>query len=525
MARQSRSVRRQIVASFAVLIVLFGGAAGWSFWQQRAAARSLRLANEGYLRLSVELGTQRANQGILDTLVDLLPDARDRVALRAWISLTRRSRRPRLARARGLIDASLRVATDPDDVALLRGARATLTQIDATYAEDELLFDLLFQSLSGSDRAATLRLKETLLSRENECERTLARLVRDIQGRVQRLADHSERTQAVSLRGTLLAAVLAMLVGALTIARARAALAPLEALRDRAQAVARGDLSAVTVEARDDEIGELAAEFERMVATLSARDEMLRRANAEKLQAERLAAIGRMAAHVTHEVRNPLSSMALNTEMLAEEVSGGEAARLVGAIQREIDRLTTITEEYLRVARLPRPRLEPEDLGDLVQEAAGFVRRELSAAGVELDVDVAPSLPTVRVDEGQMRQVLLNLLRNAREAMEAAQSETRRVTVRARRAPRGAVDGVEVSVSDTGPGLPESAREHLFELFFTTKERGTGLGLPLSREVVLAHGGEITASRADADEGGGARFVIWLPVTTETSDADRRAEG
>ncbi len=525
MAGRSRSVRRQIVEGFATLIVAFGVVVAWSFWQQRAAARSLRLANEGYLRLSVELATTRANQGILVTLLDRLPDERDRVISRAWIALTRRSRRPRLARARELVNASLRVTTDVDDRALLRRARDALTRVDASYADDELLFDLLFQALAANDRAAALRLKETLLARENDSEYTLSRLMREFQGRVQRLADLSERQQGRSLQLIVFAMLVAVLVGALTAARARRALAPLEALRDRARAVARGDLSAVTVEARDDEIGELAAEFERMVGTLSARDEMLRRANAERLQAERLAAIGRMAAHVTHEVRNPLSSMALNTEMLAEEVSGAEAGRLVGAIQREIDRLTTITEEYLRVARLPRPRLEPEDLGDLVQEAAGFVRRELESAGVSLEVEVEPALPTVSVDEGQMRQVLLNLLRNAREAMEAAQSEERRVRVRAGRAPRGGVDGVEVAVSDSGPGLPEAAREHLFELFFTTKERGTGLGLPLSREVVLAHGGEITASRAHADEGGGARFVIWLPVTTEASDADRRPEG
>lgn len=525
MARRSRSVRRQILTGFATLIVAFGSVAAWSLWQQQTAVRSLRLANEGYLRLSVELSAARANQGLLDALLDRLLDERDRVGSRAWIALARRSRRPRIARARALIDTSLRAATDHEDRALLNGARMTLTQIDTTYADNELLFDLLFQALSHNDHPGSLRLKETLLARESQSEYALSRLMRELQGRVQRLTDVSERQQARSLQLTLLATLVAVLLGALTTVRARRALTPLEALRDRARAVARGDLSPVAVEARDDEIGELATEFERMVETLSLRDELLKKANAERLQSERLAAIGRMAAHVTHEVRNPLSSMALNTEMLAEEVSGAEATRLVVAIQREIDRLTTITEEYLRVARLPRPRLVPEDLGDLVQETTEFIRTELETAGVKLTVRIANGLPMAEIDEGQLRQVLLNLLRNAREAMESAQSDAREIVVAVKRARRAKTDGLELSVNDTGPGLPEAVREHLFELFFTTKGQGTGLGLPLSREVVLAHGGEITATNTALDEGGGARFVVWLPAKVETIDEDRRPRG
>src|SRR5205085_256257 len=148
-----------------------------------------------------------------------------------------------------------------------------------------------------------------------------------------------------------------------------------------------------------------------------ARDVALREANEKRLQAERLAAVGRMAAHVTHEVRNPLSSMALNAEMLGDELDaigdpGRESRRLVHSIQREIDRLTSLTEEYLRVARLPAPRLQREDLASLVDDTLVFVAQEMSVAGVAVERVVGTAIPPVRVDESQLRQALLNLLRN-----------------------------------------------------------------------------------------------------------------
>lgn len=513
MASRARSVRTEIVAGFATLIVSFGAVAGYSLSRQQRAVASLRLANETYLRLTLLVGEARATQGKLDTLLDNLLDNRDRVNARNWIALARRSRRGVLRSSREMAAAGVLHARDPEDRALLDRAVSDLAEIEREYERDEALFDELAPAMARNDVPESKRLKDLLLAREVHTEETLTDLTRSFQRRVRVLSDQAERHQARSLELTLIATLLACVLGVLTTLNARRALMPLALLRDRARAVAKGDLSSAHVAARNDEIGELAAEFERMVEGLRERDAALTRANAEVLQAERLAAIGRMAAHVTHEVRNPLSSMGLNAEMLADELgalgeSAGESSRLVRAIQREIDRLTGITEEYLRVARLPRPRLEREELGTLVSDAAGFVSQEMLAAGVTLEVSIDDDLPSVMVDEGQFRQSLLNLLRNGREAMEGAQSGTRRLRVRVRRE----AGGVEVRVCDSGPGIPEEARAKLFELFFTTKERGTGLGLPLTREVIAAHGGTIRAERADADEGGGARFVLWLPA-------------
>ena len=232
------------------------------------------------------------------------------------------------------------------------------------------------------------------------------------------------------------------------------------------------------------------------------------------IQSERLAAIGRMAAHVTHEVRNPLSSIGLNVEMLGDELAttNVEAKALMHAIQGEIDRLTAITEEYLRLARLPQPRLEPEDVTELLRSIAHFVQVDFERRGVELIVELG-KVPLVAVDEAQFRQAMLNLLRNAAESM----PDGGQVHVRARSvSPR---DGVEVVVEDRGEGIPAERRERIFDLFFTTKEHGTGLGLPLTQQIVVAHGGEI---RCEVAPGGrGTRFEIWLPAAAQPAAASR----
>ena len=138
------------------------------------------------------------------------------------------------------------------------------------------------------------------------------------------------------------------------------------------------------------------------------------------IRSEQLATVGRMAAQIAHEVRNPLASIGLNAELLGDElVERGDEPRkrLVASIISEVDRLTEITETYLRFARLPRPKLERENLGAIVASVVEMARGELAQAGVAVSVDIAPGLPEVAADEAQLRQALINLVRNAREAM------------------------------------------------------------------------------------------------------------
>jgi PAS domain S-box-containing protein len=230
------------------------------------------------------------------------------------------------------------------------------------------------------------------------------------------------------------------------------------------------------------------------------------------IRSERLATIGRMSAHVTHEIRNPLSSIGLNAEMLAETLrrtaDQEEAVGLCDAIGREIDRLTELTDEYLRFARLPRPELQPVDGTGFLERVAQFVRPECQAAGVDVVVDGRGAV-ALHIDPDQMRQALLNLIRNAKEAM----PDGGEVVLRA-----ASEDGRAVlQVEDSGCGIPEEDRDRIFDPFYSTKLTGTGLGLALTSQIVHEHGGEI---RVTASETGGTLFSIGLPLAQ-----DRRMPG
>jgi two-component system NtrC family sensor kinase len=217
-----------------------------------------------------------------------------------------------------------------------------------------------------------------------------------------------------------------------------------------------------------------------------------------------------MAAMITHEVRNPLSSIALNVDLLGDELDAlgegktEEARNLCRAITNEVDRLTAITEEYLAFARLPKPRLAPEPVNGVVEALARFVREDLASRGVTLETDLATDLPRAMLDEAQIRQSLLNLVRNAAEALTGGGGGTVTLTTRA-----GTDGHVEIEVADDGPGIPEDARARLFDPFFSTKEGGTGLGLALTSQIVRDHGGTIDVR---SSPGEGARFVVSLPI-------------
>ena len=201
------------------------------------------------------------------------------------------------------------------------------------------------------------------------------------------------------------------------------------------------------------------------------------------LQSERLAALGEMAARIAHEVRNPLAAIGAAALAIEEDDAGGEMARQQAAdIGAEVRRLDTILNDLLRFAR-PRPvTRKAVDVSKLVSDAVGVARVDPLAAG--LDFSIAAAEPCfVRADADGLRQVLMNLLRNAVEACGSSGSVT--CSVRC-------VEGkAHVEVTDTGSGLTKSANKRAFEPFYSTKNRGTGLGLPISRRIIEEHGGEL----------------------------------
>jgi PAS domain S-box-containing protein len=225
------------------------------------------------------------------------------------------------------------------------------------------------------------------------------------------------------------------------------------------------------------------------------------------LHTERLATIGRMSAKVAHEIRNPLSSISLNTELLEEEIAGyagvdsTEAKSLLGSISRELDRLTEITDDYLRFAKLPAPRLKALTVNRMVTDLLKMLEVEMQESGVTIRRDLATRLPKVKIDQQQLRRALLNILKNSLEAM----PNGGRIAVET----QCEADRVLISISDTGAGIEDEHMSRIFTPFFSTKEMGTGLGLPLAQQIVAEHGGEITCS---SGIGKGSTFVVSLPV-------------
>lgn len=225
------------------------------------------------------------------------------------------------------------------------------------------------------------------------------------------------------------------------------------------------------------------------------------------LQSERFAVIGQMASKVAHEIRNPLSSISLNSELLEDEIRAagenvcGDAKSLLQSIMSEVDRLTTLTEEYLQFSRLPSIAPEKGDIVKLVKDILEFFEAEANSVGIQIFTSFEEKLPKLSFDSQQIRRLVLNLLRNAMEAMPgggmikiAIQKNTEFVTL---------------SFSDTGHGISENVVNKIFQPFYTTKAMGTGLGLALCAQIVREHGGRIWAENTSNI---GAIFFVELPL-------------
>ena len=631
--RKWLTIPTRIVLGYIVVLVAFAVVGGLSFLQHHRTSQTLGLLEDGYLPLALTLSQAKATQSVYANLVERALESERSAPTKTWLRAALRIRPTTLRRAYEGVERAEALAEELGQPAPLRSVRRELDAIARAYEQIDSQYEELFKAIDEDEDAAD-ELLSRLRTTEQRIERNYDRASQSVQQRISRTsalaAAQSER--ATFLLGLL--GLLALLVGVAVTFLSQRLLRPIPLLHQRVAAVARGDLSSTVDIKRDDELGQLVAEFERMVRALAARDQSLREAalaeqrlqrmqvqivealraailvvdperiikttnpaadeilgvtsrdvgssiddtsllrrfpalgraiaevaeggaavtlEGEKvsgftehlvdvlvtpfgddagrdgvrgvlvvaddvsdaiatksrlIQTERLAAIGRMAAHVTHEVRNPLSSIGLNVDMLGDEVhdDGAESRRLLESIQQELERLESITEEYLRLARLPEPSLTPEDPTHLLRDLVEFVRREMDASGVELRVDIAAPLPPVAMDEPQLRQALLNLLRNAREAMPdggVAKLEAIRYD-----------DGVRIQIHDEGAGIDEDEREHVFDLFYTTKERGTGLGLPLTQQIVVAHGGTIACKPRLPT---GSTFEIWLPAAARAT--------
>jgi signal transduction histidine kinase len=266
-------------------------------------------------------------------------------------------------------------------------------------------------------------------------------------------------------------------------------------------------LPAVTLGLVADRERRARGEIERLNDEVTGTLQRLQTAQQELVVAERMATVGRLSLRIAHEVRNPISAIELNAEMLEDivrerdDLDMKEAAGLVAAIRDQVTTLDALTEEYLAFARFPRPHFEEESINHLVQELADFVRPVATRQGLTIRVEVDPNVPIMEIDRGLLRQAVLNLVKNGLETL----SSGGELTITS----RFAGEAVEIAVSDTGGGISQDVGPRLFEQFFTTKPQGTGLGLSITRQIAEEHGGAVTwQNRAPL----GATFTIRLPI-------------
>jgi two-component system NtrC family sensor kinase len=495
--KRRRTVARRVLYSFAIVMLGFALVAGWSVVAQRTAAREADLMRSGYLPLSLALHDVVAGQDNWNAQLNHLTTARNPADKRMWFESALRIIRPKkYSEVRARISTAF-IGTGQEAIdSVGRDLLSETLAIEQFQEADREDIRKIFEALERGDAERAERLRDRLVTRGSQAKRRLQLLDQRVQRNVDALLKAARDREQLALRLLVALAVFTALVGSGMALYAQRVLQPLNAVTERAKAVAEGDLTPRPVVASDDEIGELAATFEGMVSAIA-------RANEQLLAAERLATIGKMAAHVTHEIRNPLSSMGLNVDLLEEELADAddEAKSLLRAIKQEIERLTNLSAQYLSVARRRPSTLEEEHLGDVVREAVEFVRRDLERHQVEVRVEVGDGIPRAMIDVAQIKQALFNLLRNAREAMPGGGAI--RVSVQG-----AAGGGTDLVVDDEGTGIEPEVRERLFEPFFTTKGKGTGLGLAITRQIIEAHGGTIAAEPRDPQ---GTRFWIHLP--------------
>jgi two-component system, NtrC family, sensor kinase len=502
------SIATKVFLGFVAVLICSAAVSGYGIVRLRRIGRGLALLSRPYMPLTRAVSTLEAFQKERERSTDRLLDEQDPRARQNLIALDRtyfaRVVSERLAFAQQLVDSASEAGEDREELQKI-GAR--LAAVGARIADEDKAAAAVNAALEHAQSApvdAVARLKTA----ERRVDQELKTLGQVLQDQMNQGVAEAERQERAARWAVLALSALALLVGLLVMWISQRALRPIRVLTEAAQRLGRVGPESVTVpEQGGDELSLLAREFNAMAQRLAARERELRAQGEALLRSERLAAIGRIAAQITHEIRNPLNSISLNAEELQERLGAesSSARELCDAIAREVDRLTGITEEYLRFARLPKPQMQGADLNDTVRELLDFVRPELDAARVSLQLTLSPELPRVHADVAQLRQLLLNLLRNAREAMPGGGAL--QVTT------RGGEGSVAVEVRDTGHGIPPERLQRIFDPFFTTKERGTGLGLAMAQEIAQEHGGQLSC---DSEVGRGTAFTLRLPALLPT---------
>jgi len=500
-----RTLSARILLGFAALTVTFGVITATVVFNMSQVEDQVLLIGKGYVPLAlVSKDLARRQEDLRNYLEERLTDESNTQVAKMALTRSRNNRDKALKTTRGILDSVEQlVDVDPRQFAVTRPKIEALERAVAAIAP---LYDQLLAAPPLGDAKAwdaEQRLAFEALGKLKNEERKLMlksnELSQQLDAHVSTTTHYLEQNEHTLRLRTIYLGLAAVLLGLCITVWVVITLRPLRRLRDGARRIAAGDYASRIPERGPAEVAELAREFNSMGRAVEERER-------ELVRSERLAAVGKMAAMITHEVRNPLSSIGLNTELIEDELTevpnAEEARGLCRSIHREVDRLTAITEEYLAFARLPKPKVAEEPVNPMVGALASFVREDLAGKAVKLTTELAAEDPRGLIDAGQIRQCLINLVRNASEAVAAKGGGT--VTLRTRR------DGerVAIEVEDDGVGIAPEVLPRLFDPFFSTKDSGSGLGLALTQQIVRDHGGELDVT---STVGRGTTFTLRVP--------------
>lgn len=442
------------------------------------------------LGLVLENGSLAPDVGLLQLTVA----AGELDGRRAYVTAQLRPERLlRLVQARtvyrvSVVDAAGRVLVHPD--AQLMATRADLSQADVVrraLATDARNGALTANAADGPVLAAFARVGLADAT-------VLVEVPREVVFRA--TADLSRRSLSFAAGAAALALVVAVWAS-------RRLTRPLFALEASMATVSRGGLGTLVPVDGPRELRAVGEAFNDMSRKLLSRGEELAEANSQLVQSTKLAAVGELAASIAHEVKNPMVGIVGFSQLGQESNDLNEMREYFGLVEKDAQRANGILKNLLEFAR-PELEYAPADLNQVVREAVALCRHQLMSSGAEVKLELAEHLPAVKANENQLKQVFLNLLMNAAQALE--RSPTKRITV----STGTSSEYVVAAVQDSGPGIAPEIANRLFKPFVSTKPRGkgTGLGLSTSRGIVQAHEGDL---RVVSDPGQGARFEVRLP--------------
>jgi two-component system NtrC family sensor kinase len=513
--RLRHSLAARITALVVLVLVATGVASLLLVRQLRALQASFDLLTIVYVEFNKDLTDAYRQSARIGVRIELTNERLVSATEETNLAEALETRSDQVQQARAVFDDALahpeRIGGEPA-LAPLVSLQASLTRLE----------DLVAQTAAQRpiDVLADVRTQNNINDLFRRLDDQVSRAILDLGTRVRENERDTERMIAMATLAIALLGLVAALGVIWTVRPLRRLALGVRRLGrgDWAQRVAAGNQSG-------DEVSQLAREFNLMAAALQERERRL-------IRGERLAAIGQLAAQVTHEIRNPLSSVALNVELLEDEIASAspEARQLLAKITAEIDRLTGITEDYLGFVRRKNPERVPLDLAAELHSLLDFMASELATAGIAVVRDLQQPV-WVLGDPGQLRQAFMNLLRNAREALAGAAADNPLGDLLAGEAPEDPPDRaqpaagqpcvtvrlaregdrVRAVVADNGPGLAVAAdeAEHIFEAFFTRKPQGTGLGLSIVQQIVQDHEGSVRVASTGPQ---GTSFEIVLPA-------------